>query len=441
MRNSIDRSYCLLYFLEYQYFCNLTTLRKKLNFNTRYTMSQLKNNIVRMLFLTTIFLSGNSFAADLVVQDAGPLGTYATIASAVAASVDGDRIIINNKPSGLPWNEDIFINKSLTFLSAADNDQFFVQGEYTIQHAPGREISIIGMENADGSIASIGPGATSRTILNVMWCTFTSGGVDVDHAFFELNLASCKFLTGGFGVSFVYGKVIGSDLGGAEITLISDGVSEEDSVHVVGNSNVSRIICNTNTHYIYVSNNYVSMSGNGGSNGAVRLQQTKSGVGVNVIRNNSIRSGATAIRIEGACTGKIAIYNNLIDDYSFGDYGIYNSSSATLTVSFNFIDLSFDNAELVGIVNDGTNTLSGLISINATDGSSNWVGTIDGGSPSLSDYDLNLTRNDPGCFGGSYSHTNFFPIDGTSSKVYYLKMPAQILVGGSNAVTGYSFDR
>ncbi len=402
-------------------------------------MSQLKNNIARMLFLTTIFLSGNSFAADLVVQEAGPLGTYATISSAVAASVDGDRIIINNKPSGLPWNEDIFINKSLTFLSAVDNDQFFVQGEYTIQHAPGREISIIGMENADGSIASIGAGATSRTILNIMWCTFNSGGVDVDHAFFELNMASCTLSSGSFGIYFVYGKVIGNEMGGSVISLVSDGVSEEDSVDIVGNSNVKSISCNTNTHYIYVSNNFIFQTS--APSVALNVIQTKSGIGVNVIRNNSIKANDDCILIQSGCTGKISIFNNLLDDYGAGDYGIVNSSSATLTVSFNFIDLNFDNGELTGIVNDGTNTISSAISINATDGSSNWVGTIDGGSPSLSDYDLNLTRNDPGCFGGSYSHTNFFPIDGTSSKVYYLKMPAQILVGGSNAVTGYSFDR
>lgn len=404
-------------------------------------MSQFKKSLAIVLLLSSIFLSEKSIAADLVVQEAGPVGTYATITSAVAASTDGDRIIINNKPSGLPWNEDIFINKSLTFLSAVDNDQFFVQGEYTIQHAPGREISIVGMENADGSITSIAPGATSRTILNVMWCTFTSGGVDVDHAFFELNLASSKFLTGSFGVKFVYGKVIGNEMGGSKITLESDGVSEEDSVHVVGNANLDRIICNTTTHYIYISNNYaISTGGLGGTSGLIRLSQTKNGAGVNVIRNNSIRSSYAGIEIQSPCAGKILIYNNLIDDGVNGDYGIINQSSATLTVSFNFIDLSFDNAELSGIVNDGTNTLSSSISMN-TDGSSNWVGTTDGGSPAITEYDLNLTRNDPGCFGGSYSHANFFPIDGTSSKVYYLKMPSQILVGGSNAVTGFSFDR
>jgi len=109
-------------------------------------------------------------------------------------------------------------------------------------------------------------------------------------------------------------------------------------------------------------------------------------------------------------------------------------------VSYNFVDNTFDNASFAGITLDGTNTFSSSTSI-TSDGSSNSVATVDTGNPGTADYDLNLTRNDPGCFGGSYSHANFFPIDGTSSKVFYLQMPNEILVGGSNSVTGYSFDR
>ena len=78
-----------------------------------------------ILFAITSMLSGFSFAADLVVQEAGPVGTYPSINAAVAASTDGDRIIINNKLGGFPWNENVLINKSLSFLSAVDNQKFF----------------------------------------------------------------------------------------------------------------------------------------------------------------------------------------------------------------------------------------------------------------------------------------------------------------------------
>ena len=114
--------------------------------NTPYNMSHSKNNMTALLFIFAMLITGNSIAADLVVQESGPVGTYTSIGAAVAASTDGDRIIINNTVSGFPWTEDIVINKTLTFLSAADNQRFVVQGDYTIQHAPGREVTIIGMD-------------------------------------------------------------------------------------------------------------------------------------------------------------------------------------------------------------------------------------------------------------------------------------------------------
>ncbi|MFT5780417.1 MAG: hypothetical protein ACI837_003379 [Crocinitomicaceae bacterium] len=395
-------------------------------------MSQLKNKMALLVTLIAVVMSGSAFAVDLVVQEAGPVGTYASINAAVAASVDGDRIIINNKPGGFPWLEDILINKSLTFLSAVDNARFLVQGEYTVQHAPGREVNIIGMENIDGDIASIANGATSRTIVNIMWCKLTSGGIYFAHHFFELNASNNT----SSGVTLVYGKVIGNS--GGSIALISDAVAGIDSVHIVGNI-VNGISSSSSTHYIYISNNLVN--NNSSSNTNVNLLNTKSGTGVNVVRNNSIQTGDNGIGVAAICSGNIIIYNNMIRDYTgIGDYGIINYSTASLIVSFNFITSSWDFASISGFVNDGTNTFSNSLTFNG-DGSSSWIGTLDGGSPGIADTDLDLTRNDPGCFGGSYSHANFFPIDGTSSKVYYLQMPSEILVGGSNAVTGHSFDR
>lgn len=388
-----------------------------------------------LLFAFASFLGGFSYAADLVVQEAGPVGTYASIGSAVAASTDGDRIIINNRSGGFPWNEDILINKSLTFLSAADNDKFFVQGEYTIQHAPGREITIIGMLNADGDISSTSPGGTSRTVVNLMWCDLNSGEVDLDHAYFELNASGCVISEN---LRFVYGKVIGNDINGS-IVFATDALIGEDSAHVVGNQ-VGAMVLGSTAHYFYVSNNYVFSTNT--FLDVVDVVACKDGVGTNVLRNNSIRSNDDALVVENACTGNMIIYNNILMDNSSGDFGIVNlaGTALTLTISYNYIDGTFDNGAISGFVNDGTNVVASSVSLNA-DGSSAWTGTIDGGTPALADYDLDLTRNDPGCFGGSYSHANFFPIDGTSSRVYYLQMPSEILVGGSNQVTGHSYDR
>lgn len=389
-----------------------------------------------LLFIFSMLITGNSIAADLVVQESGPVGTYTSIGAAVAASTDGDRIIINNTVSGFPWTEDIVINKTLTFLSAADNQRFVVQGDYTIQHAPGREVTIIGMDNVAGSISSISNGGTSRTRVNIMWCKLTSGSINLNHDYFELNLASSEILAGG-NVTLRYGKVIGNQLSSSIVTVNTDALAGIDSVHIVGNMGVGRINCASTSHYMYVSNNSIYSVSSG-----VYISALKVGTGTNVIRNNSIETNSIGLYILSGVSGRLLIYNNILADAGFGDHGIRNLSVSltNLIVSYNFIYSAFDNGALSGVTNDGTNTIDGNVGLNA-DGSSSWTGTIDGGNPGTADYDLNLTRNDPGAYGGSYSLDNFFPIDGTSSKVFYLQMPSEILVGGSNAVTGHSFDR
>ncbi len=401
-------------------------------------MINAQKNLTLILSFVTLMFAGTTTAADLIVQESGPVGTYASIGAAVAASTDGDRIIINNTTTGFPWAEDITINKSLTFLSAVDNQRFVVQGNYSIQHAPGREVTIIGMDNVSGTISSIANGGTSRTIVNMMWCRIAAGNVSLNHDYFELNLASSEVLGGG-DVLFRYGKVIGNQFDGGDISINTDALAGIDSVHIVGNAGLQRVSCNTTSHYLYVSNNAIMTTS--GVDG-VGVNSLKVGTGINVIRNNSIRTNYSGIYIQNGVSGRLLIYNNILVDYSTADYGIRNSSNSltSLVVSYNFLDNSFDNGSIFGFTDDGTNTTSSSVNLNS-DGSSSWTGTVDGGNPGTADYDLDLTRNDPGAYGGSYSLDNFFPIDGTSSKVYYLTMPSEILVGGSNAVTGYSFDR
>ena len=80
----------------------------------------MKNVFAALFLISTGFLS----AADLIVQQNGPVGTYSTITSAVAAANDGDQILINNRTDLLPWQENITVNKSLSFLRAVDNVKF-----------------------------------------------------------------------------------------------------------------------------------------------------------------------------------------------------------------------------------------------------------------------------------------------------------------------------
>ena len=158
-------------------------------------------------------------AADLVVQSAGPIGTYGSIGAAVTAASDGDRVIINNASDGSAWTEDISIDKSLTLLSAVDSGRFKVIGDYTIVHAPGREVNIIGMDNRNGSILAGAAGTVSRTVINIMWLDLRGGQINVDEPYFELNLANSNLYGGD--VYFTHGSIIGNNFRNHSIVSVS----------------------------------------------------------------------------------------------------------------------------------------------------------------------------------------------------------------------------
>ena len=399
-----------------------------------------KNRIMKKILLSlTILTSTLSFSADLVVQDSGPSGTYGSIAAAVTAAVDGDRIVINNKLTAMPWQEDIVVNKSLTFVSAADNQRFLVQGDYTIQHAPGREVTIIGMDNVAGDISTTANGITSRTIVNLMWCKITDGQVNFDYNLFELNVASSLFTNSSY-ITLRYGSVIGNEMSTeSSITVNEDANSGNDTIFVVGNRNLRRIALNTTAHYVFCSNNLLYQNINGVFEYAIDVFNTKTGTASNIIKNNTIYTVTDGIVIRSSNTGDLYIFNNVMDCNGSG-YGIRNQGTGSLAASYNHISSDF-SYELDNIANDGTNVTTSTFSVNLTTGTNTSTTAVNGGSPGITDYDLDLTINDAGCLGGSYTLSNFHPIDGQSSKVYFLKMPDQIVIGGTNPVTGHSFDR
>jgi hypothetical protein len=68
-----------------------------------------------------------------------------------------------------------------------------------------------------------------------------------------------------------------------------------------------------------------------------------------------------------------------------------------------------------GIINAGAGVSSTTGALN-----SGHAG-INGGHPNNKYADLDLSRNDAGCYGGSYSHNNFFPIQTGSARVLFVE--------------------
>ena len=118
----------------------------------------------QILLFAAALVASQAIATDRIVEEFGVPPTYPNVNAAVTAAVDGDRIIIKNRAGDIPWIENITIDKSLQFLSYADNGFFVVQGNYTVQAATGRQVTIIGMRNTAGNIT----GTSSGTLLSLI---------------------------------------------------------------------------------------------------------------------------------------------------------------------------------------------------------------------------------------------------------------------------------
>ena len=82
------------------------------------------------LFFASIFCQ--VWAADLIVEENGVLPNFATIQSAVNATQPGDRIFVKNKAGGVPYQENVTIDKPLELLAFDSNGFFVVFGTYSI---------------------------------------------------------------------------------------------------------------------------------------------------------------------------------------------------------------------------------------------------------------------------------------------------------------------
>jgi hypothetical protein len=96
-----------------------------------------------------------------------------------------------------------------------------------------------------------------------------------------------------------------------------------------------------------------------------------------------------------------------------------------------------------GMTNDGTNQAATNTTLNADGLNTNALSnTINGGTPDSAYADINLTRNDVGCYGGSYTLDNFFPITASDwARVILVTAPRRVLVNGTIQVKATGYDK
>ncbi len=396
---------------------------------------------------------------DRIVADGGQGGAFASISEAINAAVSGDRIIIYPKTNGGSYSENLTISsKSLQLLSATEGEMWKLHGTITFTAGvAGQELVIHQANLLNGSIqtsAAAPTGTRSRVV--VTGCQLDNGNISFNFNNWDLNIAGNTLLQGG--IYFRFGKVVGNTVivaACAHGIVCSAGESgSDDFVYIVGNRVImdtasgcwpydwTGIYYNSNSHFAYVTNNFIHVRSL--YQIALRLESSKtSSVKANKIENNSIlqEGGAYNSTFRVVAHGSPTdLYNNSIVA-TVSAYGFYSDQmSINDRWGYNYTNIAAGSNAYINVLNDGTNLFNQSITMNSTTGDVTAGAPVNGGSPDNAYLDLDLTRNDADCFGGSYSRANFTQ-NPTGAVTTFLIAPRRVLSGGTISITAEGYDR
>lgn len=390
--------------------------------------------------LLLLLVATNTFASDRIVQENGPTGTFSTISAAITAAANGDRIIIHPKIGDNPYVENITIDKTLEFASAQDGVRYKIQGSISLTAANNRTITIIGAHITTGTIS--GANAGWRTNVNIMGCLIEGGDISFNNQYYA-SIVSNILQNGG--ITIAHGKIIGNDLLAEDkiISVLGSGSITNDTVNIIANK-TGRIFCSSDI-FLNIYNNFIKSSIV--SSGFYSIQYSYNSNTSNKLNiyNNTIitpySSSSVTLNYFLVINSPALIKNNIFQRitnnnistsprFGFGSgvnpiasYNYYN------TVSINI--LSENNP--VNVTSGPVNSSTGQLILPTP--------ALDGADPSFEFYDLNLSVGDAGCYGGSYTLDNYFPITG-SSRVYNIDMPFGITTNGAPLnIKADGFDR
>ena len=396
-------------------------------------MLDIKFMRMKKLFLLVILLRvGVVNAADLYVNNSGQAGTYTTISAAITAAAANDRIFVS--PYGV-YTENLTIAKSLTLTSAVANTRFSVVGSLTVTSAANQDVVIIGGEFSGGVTGNTGT-ATLTTKGNLTVSDCITAGINSGDFIKTKILFSTISSTGT--VFIRNGYIVGSQIGG-DIN-ISDGPNSGvgDTILIIANKISYGITWANNDNYFLIANNFISQGYI-----YIGLFQFNSII-KNTIRNNTVLNAcgfATScgygkcLKLVGfvnANMSNIEIYNNIFQDETgsyTGDVGCGQATCFAFTGSAKFF---YNIGEGVSGIVGNINNAGGLVTNGL--GESVDAKVVNQGSPALQYYDIDLTRNDMGTFGGPYSIDNYWNTATGRARVYDLTMPFEIWNGSTPSI-------
>lgn len=396
-------------------------------------------NTFLLLSIFSLLFNFQTYASDIYVNSSGASGTYNTLNGALQAANDGDRIIVSTLINLI---EDVTISKSVTITSAASGSSFVLNGTMTIEAVANKEIRLIGAELDE--LSFISGTATDATDCKVYLIdSQVSTNISTTVTGLSLNLMYCNDTD--LEVSFKYGSIIGSNI--KRFFLQSgSGTAQNDTTKIIGNKFTYQCRIENQDHNFLIANNYFSNN----SNQQLYLQYSKvSNSGTSNIFNNTF-----VMPSSNTSYGNNLFFDN--SDYSnvnvFNNYFVHggNSSSSSYNKHIGGSSLSTNNQPMVlynvFVSNHGTDggvywntnlsntnhnqavTFSGN-TYNSSTGKVTAGKGINEGNNGIEFYDIDMTRNDVGTYGGPYSWDNFHNTATGKARVYNLDVPFELWMG------------
>jgi len=410
-------------------------------------MKLIKATTMKKIYLILFYLmiGFNLKAADLYVNSSGATGTYTSLTAAVQAANDGDRIIISTLMNLV---ENVTINKSVTVTSASAGTTFTLNGTMTIEAVANKEIRIIG---GDISALSFSSGTATDGTACKFYLVDSQVNTDINANIYGLSFNMLYCEDDDLDVDFKFGSLVGSKLSSFDLKS-GTGTAQNDTTYILANKFTSECDIMNQDHNYFVANNFFYMT-------TIQLQinYTKpSNSGWNNILNNTfIRSnnsydnyGNNLIFENNRDYSNINVYNN----FFLHNNTSYSTSYRLKHIGPNYLQDSYQPTIQYNVFaspqwtyNNGIqwNTNLHLINYNnyLESSSSYTYSTTDGkitvganainkGNTSIQYYDIDMTRNDLGTYGGPYTWENYH--DTTSNgrgRVFNLDMPFEIWMG------------
>jgi hypothetical protein len=353
-------------------------------------------------------------AAIIYVEENGIGGAYTSIGVACQAAQSGDKILVYPRANNAYYQE---LNGAFTVPDNVEVISAVPGQRFRVETAGG---SVIIGNNCKFSMGEInitdsGNPTDYKTIIgNQSWvadCLIDSGSVygGDDSKFDNDSILYGTTIINSGRVSGCYCSV-GLYIAGHQ------GNDRNDTILVVGNYiygdlNFYYSGSEPFNEYVFIANNYIINVA-----GMVIDGLCQGGTGMNSIINNIIIHrypiNESIITISpNSSTANLNISNNLlISEYpaSIGPIiDILQPMSSISSISYNYMVGLGGSIFANGFINDGTNVLNSNTTIDAQGHLLAGSDAINGGSPNVNYLNLDLTRNSAGCFGGSYSRSNF----------------------------------